>query len=460
MTVIVTACSHRDLSPGLVDPAALGSRRGLHFARVQTHFHSPYSFDACDSGGIDAAGNLNLSCLHHIKTAVCDNHVNLTFLTDHVDHMAEYEFSSLVQVESGDTLITNGSSEPVGNRVGCADGFGAVLSPGLEGRLLAIGMQHHVTGTIDQRKAVYGGESATERAALEAVGAIVGIPHTESRTTTTITGIAPSFIEIYNVHANTDPKIRKASLGLPPFLHIAKFLSYLIDPMNALNADYLFMEYFEQAPLYLQKWNALLAAGIEVAGVGGLDSHENVFSQKATDGERIDSHRRMTRIMSNFVMTPDAGPTDAGMTAVKNSIKAGRVYFVLEGIGTPSGLDFYGTVGGTTVEMGVAVPPTVGVQTSEVVATVPTMHESSLFMDPRQAPVIEGQIHYIDAAGTETLVASGGPGDTLRVTNPATGHYRLHVYMAPLHTADLVSDRKYATTMYPWVISNPVRVVR
>lgn len=448
-------CSRRDLSPGLVDTAALGSRRGLHLARVHTHFHSPYSFDACDSDGISSDGTLNAACLRHIKTAICDNHVNLTFLTDHAEHMAEYEFSSLVQVESGDTLITGGGGAPVGNRVGCSDGFGAILSPGLEGRLLAIGMDSHVAGTIDQRKAVYGGESATERAALEAVGAVVGIPHTESRENSTITGIAPSFIEIYNVHANTDPKIRKASLGLPPFQHIAKFLNYLVDPLNSLDADYLFMEYFELPALYLQKWNALLAAGTEVAGVGGLDSHENVFAQKASDGERIDSHRRMTRMMSNFVLT-----AADDITTIKLAIKAGRAYFVLEGLGTPSGLDFYGTVGATTVEMGVDLPPTVGAQASAVIATVPSVHSSSLFMDPRQQPAIRGEIHYIDGAGTETVVASGGPGETLTVRDPASGHYRLHVFLVPLHTSDLVFDRHYATSVYPWIISNPVRVVR
>ncbi|MBS1957881.1 MAG: hypothetical protein JST80_00270 [Bdellovibrionales bacterium] len=453
LTAMASSCARKDPSPGLVDTTALGTVRGLHFARVQTHFHSPYSFDACDSKGLDDAGNPNTDCLHDIKKAFCTNHVNLAFLTDHVSHLADYEFPQLVLAEAGDTILYNGSAEPIATQINCSDGFKSAMAPGLEGRLLALGMEHHASPVIATRQAIYGGESSTERAQLETLSnALVGVPHTESRDLTTIQSIAPKFIEIYNVHANIDPKLRKKWLGLAPFEHIAKFLNYLVDPFNQLNADFFFMEFVQFAPVYMQRWNALLAGGMQVTGLGGLDSHENVFPQKASDGERLDGHRRMTRFMSNLVLT-----TADDSTTIKAAIQAGRVYFALEGIGTPAGLDFYGNQNGTIVEMGGTL--TVGGQMASIIATVPTAHSSSFFMNPRNQPFIEGELHYIDASGNESVVALAKGGEQIVYNNPAAGHYRMHVYMYPLHLFDLIFSKKYASQRYQWVISNPVKVV-
>ena len=60
--------------------------------------------------------------------------------------------------------------------------------------------------------------------------AVVVIPHTEGKTLATIQSENPDAIEIYNFHANVDPKIRHNDLGLPPFEDVPGMLTYLFDP--------------------------------------------------------------------------------------------------------------------------------------------------------------------------------------------------------------------------------------
>src|SRR5476649_2795365 len=89
LAVCATACTRMKPSPGLVDTLELGTVRGAHYERVITHFHTPYSFDACDGKGLALDGSVNLSCLHDIKAALCINHINLTFNSDHVNFLAQ-----------------------------------------------------------------------------------------------------------------------------------------------------------------------------------------------------------------------------------------------------------------------------------------------------------------------------------------------------------------------------------
>ena len=447
----LSGCSKVDPSPGLVNTLELGTVRGFHYERVITHFHTPYSFDACDSKGKNSDGSINLACLHDIKTAICNNHINLTFNTDHVNFVATTPFESLLLLEAGDTVVLNGTSDRVANSVACPDGFSAVLSPGLEGQLLALGMEKQITAA--DPTATYGGNTTVEQGILSdtlangGAHALVGIPHTESRDVAFLQGLSPAFIEIYNLHANLDPKIRKTSLGLPPFAHIATFMNYLLDPLNSQNADYMFIEFFEMAPVYFQKWNTLLAGGMHVTGVAGHDSHENIFPQKASDGERLDQHRRMTRMFSNLIMT-----TASSIDSIKAAITAGKVFFVLEGLGSPVGLDFHATLAGTTVvEMGSTMTVGAG-QASNISFAAPSVISSFPGMDAGLKPVIYSELHFISATG-----AVNGP---LVYNDPPAGNYRIHSYMYPFHLRDLVLKHSYAEKAYPWIISNPILVAR
>jgi hypothetical protein len=449
----VLACADRPVSPGLLRTSELGSLRGLFPVRAITHFHTPYSFDACDGKGIAADGTPNVSCWDHARAAFCENHINYIFATDHTDRMAETTFEDLALIRSGDTLLLNGA-DPVGNRIACADGFTPVLLPGLEGKWLALGMQKHVPGDLATRQAVYGAEDAASKASLENdAGALVAVPHTESRDFANLLALAPQAIEIYNLHANLDPKIRKKYLGRPPFDKLGAFINFLADPYKELNPDYLFLDFIEFNSIYFDTWNRLLAAGLSVTGIGGLDSHENIFPQKAADGERLDQHRRMTRFINNFVLT---NTDDAA--SVKSAIAAGRVYFVVEGLGTPTLPDFHGTVAGsgTTVEMGGTMSP--GASASELSFTVPSVHGSFPGMGEEEKPEIRAELIRVDPSARETVVARGSA--AISYLDPPAGHYRVQVWIRPKHLKEFLFDEDRGNEEFLWIIGNPIRVLR
>jgi hypothetical protein len=458
----LSGCARKPLTPGLVSTSELGTVRTFHFVRAITHFHTPYSFDACDGGGILPDGTLNRSCLADAKKAFCDNHINLIFATDHSNHLSKYSFNDLALIEAGDTLLTKGGL-PVGNRMTCADGFQPVLAVGLEGKFLALGMEQHVPGDAAARDAVYTSDAAVDYAILSdpaGPNALVGIPHTESRDKASLIALAPSFIEIYNVHANLDPRIRKKYLNRNPFDLVGVFINYLADPYNDLYADYMFTDYLEFNRVYFEIWDALLAAGIAVTGVGGLDSHQNIFSQKGSDGLRLDHHRRMTRAFNNLVLT--ANDTIDG---VKGAIAAGRVYFVVEGLGTPLGIDFRGVTthdngNGTSTETVYEMGSTMTVNTPDSSAlyfSVPSVHPAFPGMDSGESPELRTELVRVDSSGAESVVASSGT-RTLFYPNPAAGHYRVHVYMRPRHLEEFLFDPDRAKQSYHWIISNHIKV--
>ncbi len=455
LTALFGACAKQPVTPGLVSTAELGTLRGNHFVRAVTHFHSPYSFDACDGKGYRADGTIDLACLRDAKYAFCENHINFVFFTDHTEHIADTDYSKLLLQEEGDTPVLNGGGTQIGTRILCPDSFTPVMAPGLEGQLLALGMESHVAPDAATRRTIYGGDTLTEKTALQGVGALVAVPHTESRDTQALITLQPEVIEIYNVHANLDPKIRKRWLGKKPFDKIAKFLNYILDPYNSLHADYIFTDFLEYSGIYFEKWNALLVAGLHVTGVGGLDSHQNIFSQKASDGQRLDSHRRMTRFFNNLVLT-----AADDLTSIKNAIRAGQVFFVVEGLGTPVGLDFRGTLAGTPVEMG-ATMTVVAPQTSSLTFHLPSVQTSFPGMDSDDQPEIWAELHFIDATGKETIaMTTRGAGADLIYPDPAAGHYRIHAFMKPHHLKEYLFDDEHADETYQWIVSNPIKVVR
>jgi len=452
-------CSYRPVSPGLIDTSALGTLRGLHFVRAITHFHTPYSYDACDGKGYNSDGTINLSCWHDARYAFCENHINYVFASDHVSHLAETSFSDLAIIESGDTLLTS-SGQPIGNQMACPNGFSPILAIGLEGKLLALGMENHVSASVSDRESVYGGEDPTRLrgTGINDAKALVGVPHTESRDLITMmTTIQPNFIEIYNVHANLDPKIRKKYLNRNPFDKIGVFINYLADPYRSLNPDYMFLDFIEFNSVYFQKWDAMVSASstARVTGVGGLDSHENIFSQKGADGERLDHHRRMTRFINNLVLTS----TDS-IQGVKDSIQSGRVFFTVEGMGTPLGLDYHGVLThlgvDSTVEMGEIMQVT-SPDTSKLVFNLPEVHPAFPGMDSGERPEVRADLIQVNSSGSETVVASSSAAQLI-FPDPPVGDYRVQVTLKPRHLRDFLFNEDLADQEFIWVISNHIKV--
>jgi len=136
------------------------------------------------------------------------NHIDFAFLTDHPDHMVDQEISGLVLNQSNDTAITQ-SGTMIGNQISCADGQIVNVTAGYEDRLMSLGMTQQLDPSPTVRSSLYIGETAALVTQLKTqASAVVVIPHTESRTVSQITAIGVDGIEIYNLHANVNPKIR------------------------------------------------------------------------------------------------------------------------------------------------------------------------------------------------------------------------------------------------------------
>ncbi len=459
--LVFTACTDVKVGPGLPSSSTLGSVRGQHYLRVQTHIHGPFSYDACDDKGLNKDGTVNPQCMHDLKNALCYNHVDVAFLTDHISHIADAKYSDMLLNEPGDTVVHNAAGDAVGNQVNCGDGFKAVTAPGLEASLLALGLERHVSEDWGTRVNTYGSGARPAMDLLEKnSNALVGIPHTESRSLEYLRQVHPDFMEIYNVHANLHPIIRRDVLHVSPFKPIFKFLKYLIDPLHLHNPDYLFMEFIEYFPVYLDRWNALLAEGFHITGTGGLDSHQNVVRLKVADGERLDSHRRMTRFLSNFVFT-----AKDDLASVKQAIRAGQLYVVMEGLGSPVGLDFHAeskaSVDPAVVEMGGHVKTGIN-QPVELVFALPHLQLESY--PGAERPIIRAELHYIDEKGVESVVSkleqTADDHAVLKYMNPKAGHYRVHVWLTPLHLKSLIHHDSLAETSFQWIVSNPIQVTQ
>jgi hypothetical protein len=384
---------------------------------------------------------------------VCRNHIDYLFLSDHVNHMADVSFEKLLLTDDKSRWVRDSKNRAVAVRADCekSKSTGGIIAPGLEGRLLALGMNRHLSEVWQERQDVYLHETkiAAERLRRE-TGALIIVPHTEGKSLDTIEAMNPDGLEIYNFHANFDPNIRRNHLDEHPFSHLFSFTEYLLDPYQAMHADFMFMEFVKMYPVYFKLWNQATAHGFKLVGVGGTDAHENVFKQKVTDGERLDSYRRMTRFMSNFVL---AQSND--LDSIKTALQSRRSYWVLEGLGTPAQFDFHAeNTAGALIEMGneVVRPRALTFHSPSVDLRSPGISEIS-------QPTIRAELHRIDDQGNETVVAqSSGPGAMMRFEVPAQGAYRVHVFMVPGHLRQWVRRGNLTEREFTWMVSNHIYV--
>ena len=427
----------------------------MHFLRVITHFHSPFSFDACDDLGI-VNQIVNQNCVDDVREAVCIDHEDVVFSTDHPNNMARYPFEDLFLHRPEDEWILSPDGEKIGNRIHCPDGFTSDWYPGLEGRFIGLGMRKHSSNNQDARIGLYNSEDLKSKLEIASkTGALMIVPHTESRSLEYLKEVNPAAIEIYNFHAYMDPRIRKKDLKLSPLGNAWVFLRYLLDPLKRLDSNYLFIELAEFSPVYFEKWDALQAQGILATGVAGADSHQTIFKQKMSDGERLDSHRRMIRFFSNFILT-EKNDEDS----VKNAITRGRVYFVIEEFGTPLGMDFHvqsdnGQKPKVIAEMGDQLKSGLG----SLVFHLPTLYPSLEFKDDEASPEIWAELIRVDATAHETVVMKSQGNSELIYPNPIPGHYRVHVWIKPHHLKKHLYSKKLADEPFLWVVSNPIHIL-
>lgn len=426
----------------------LGTRRGYAFARTIVHLHSPLSHDACDGAGFADGVLLDPACLQHFRDAACALQMDALMVTDHATHLSEVSLEDALWIDAarGDQAVTAADGSVIASQMACPDGHRVLVTVGSENELMPVGLLRHPGPTTDPAMLadVYHQDGAAAAATFREAGALVFYAHTESKTLDQIRGTQPDGIEIYNTHANIDPRIRPQYLGLES-LAFLPLLTRFTDARNRMAPDLALLSFLSEATPDLVTWDTLLAEGMHLTGTGGCDAHENSFAQRMPDGERGDAYRRMMHWHSihALVTTRDRG-------GVMEALDHGRAFLVFEVFGTPMGIDFRAeTSGGETFEMGDTAPA--GVTLHLVRPSLPEGFPS----DP--APTITMRIVRA-AAGGGVEVAHGSDAElTFATTEP--GVYRAEIHIVPEHARPyLGTSADELIHEVPWVYANPIYV--
>ncbi|MEO8706694.1 MAG: hypothetical protein ABI867_42100 [Kofleriaceae bacterium] len=434
----------------LPEARVMGSWRGLVPARGIVHLHSPYSHDACDGEPRDASGVPNEPCLQDLRRALCDTKIDFAALTDHDASMADEDFTTLFSMRGGDVAVTNGGGEQVASRMTCDDGFHVTFTIGGENDLMPIMLERHVAGAVAERHDTYNGNDAAAVAAFHAAGGLAWVAHTESKTLDTLHATVPDGIEVYNLHANIDPDIRSEFLGLPAAGALSAAAEFADTNPGHPEPDLAFLAFVSPNSPAITTWNALLSEGRRIGATAGSDAHQNAIPIVFADGERGDSYRRVMRWFSNIALVAD--PEDPA--GVRAALQAGRLFTVMEVMGTPEGLDIHAT-GTGTYELGDLIP-------AGDAATLSIAIPHVRGLDPALAiPEVRARVIRIEAGGRVTDVATSAPGDTeLVVPLPGSGAYRVELTIVPLHLAPYLGDLgpDLAGAELPWIYASPIYV--
>jgi hypothetical protein len=421
----------------------LGPRRGLDIARVVIHLHSPLSHDACDGRGWEEGALANPECLEHFRDGLCRTHTDMAALTDHAPHVNEVSFEQALWLTGDEELVRNEDGDVYAAYMPCEDGHRVLLTVGSENELMPVNLRRHPGATTDPAmlEEIYDGSTPEALQMFRDAGALVLIAHTEQYPLETLR--ASDGIELYNIHANYDPRIRSEWLGRTDAEYLTRLLAF-IDTRSALEPDLLFLGGFEENTADLDKWDTLLSEGVHMPAFAGCDAHENTFSGMTRDGERGDSYRRILRFYSNHVLV-----TDVTVEAFEEAFRASRLYVAFEAYGTPMGFDYVGEMGAETFEIGTTAP--VGATLRVTRPALPSDHPSE------PAPAIRMRI-LRSTAGGRTEVAAG-TGETLEFVATEAGAYRAEVWIVPEHARPYLG--READSMIrdvPWVYANPIHV--
>jgi hypothetical protein len=415
--------------------------RGLRDYRAIIHVHSHHSHDACD-GEPQPNGVPDEACLQDLRDALCVTRIDVAFTTDHPTHATEATIEEMLLIRGDDEPVLGAGGTPIASWMACANGHRVLVLPGVEsGEMMPLGLEAHVPDA-------YGISSPTSFEQIKAAGALAWVAHTESRDLAELATLGLDGLEFYQLHANVDPDIREDYLGLDPagFLTDAAPFFFGNDPVPAPDL----------APLGFLLPNEPSIVALETLGQtrrltisAGTDAHQNVLPNKAADGERIDSYRRMIRWFNNRIrLAEPLGPASA-----KAALRAGNSHIVFEVFGTPIGFDFHARAGEAVTEMGAEVTLAAGLT---LVAELPRL-------DPRSpqstdTPGLEGRLYRATAEG-RSLVHSWTDGE-FSIEVPGPGVYRVEVWMTPRQLAPYLGDVavNYVEKQVPWIYSGAIFV--
>lgn len=438
----------------LPDARVIGTWRGLEPARGIVHLHSPYSHDACDNNPRDDLGAVNEPCLLDLRSALCATRIDFAALTDHDASMADEEFPTLFSMRGNDVAIMDAQANQIGSRMTCDDGHVVTFSVGGENDLMPVMLDRHPTAaTLQERHDIYNAYDTAAVAAYRDAGGLAWVAHTESKTVDDLKLLAPDGIEVYNLHANIDPDIRKDYLGLDAGGAIAAAAEFADTNPGHPEPDLAMLAFLTPNQPAITTWNALLGAGLKLPATAGSDAHENAIPIVFADGERGDSYRRVLRWFDNIVMVAD----HSDPAQVEAALKAGRLFALFELLGTPEGLDIRATNATRTFELGDTVPVADGAM---LTVNLPTVHALDPTLPP---PIVRARVLWIETpTGVVTELAStDSTVDTrLDVHIGAVGAYRVEIYITPRYLGPYLGDLgpDLAEAELPWIYASPIYV--
>ena len=405
------------------------SAGGRAWKRGIIHLHSPWSHDACDGDGLPD-GRPDENCLAHLRDALCDLSMDFAMLTDHPAHAAYQPYEDLLLQRGQDTIV-----DGVANRIACADGRGVLTVPGIEDELMPVGLDRHAAPRGAEADALYNGTGTDTIEAEIAAGGTVIQAHTEQRTLQELldrqaAGLAG--VEIFNLHAMVDPDIREEALGLDGFGLLDAIAPFLTGQTDA-EPDLAFLAFYQEQGVSLERFDALNAVAPTLA-TAGTDAHENALPNLLSDGERVDSYRRMMRWFSNVLLVEGDSPAD-----LEAALRAGRNFVAFEILGTPSGFDAH--VGEQEMSGDAAVGDTLEVICPVLAADTPQDgHAPTITVH-----VLRDGAPFAEGCGAHTLTAPGV--------------YRVRVDIVPTHLTAFLGDQAPALVRsYPWLYTGAFRV--
>jgi len=309
--------------------------------------------------------------------------------------------------------------------------------------MMPLGLESHVLDA-------YGPGNAEDFDAIRDAGAVAWVAHTEGRDVAELATLGIEGIELYQLHANIAPDLRAERLGLDGseiFAQLGPFFFFTEEDGIPPQPDL--------APLSFLLPNEPSIVALETLGLsqrigitGGTDAHQNVLSTESSDGERMDSYRRLMRWFNNRLrIHGELTPASA-----RDALRQARTWIAFEVFGTPLGFDFVALDGGQVFEIGSEPTFSSGLTLR---ATLPSLDPRS----PRSetAPQIRGLLYRADEQGRE-LLGEWQEGQ-LEVQVPGPGVYRVEVWITATHLIPYLGDRPdLAEREVPWLYSGAVFV--
>jgi hypothetical protein len=412
--------------------------RGFLDVRGLIHEHSPHSHDACDDNPKDSDGNFDTQCLLDFYEGLCSSLHDFVMLTDHPTFFAEVPFpETLLYDAARDDQLIMRDKRPVANLVAREPNRRPLILAGSESdEIMPVGIEAHPA-----ELSVYSRLDAKSASELEQLGGVVLVSHTEGYTGESLATLPITGFEMYNLHANLNNALADGS--------VTAVLASILDPNEMLHPDLVLLTILAEDPVYLDTWARALALGAHRVTMMATDAHRNSLNFPLSDGERIDSWRRMNRWFSNHLLLPGDDGNEWDDRDLKEALRAGRLYGVFEILGYARGFDFYAETGPQTVEMGGTASLADGV-------TLRVMRPSVRGLEDAAQPSRE--VRVLQATTDGWVEVARGDGDvSMNVASP--GAYRVEVRMRPQHLrANLGSFAELADSDFVWIYGNAIYV--